>query len=583
MMLAGKSLAATSGGATGAYSTWTRHLALYETGISSNDDDLGGIAYDGTTYICSTPTTSIRKSANLIAWTQGTIPFTPGNATVSEGLSYYVNGVFFITGDNGGMATSPDGITWTDRSFASTTAVTRSAAYGNSIYVVITTNSIRTSPTLASWTTRLSGLNVRSLVWNGTQFLVLGGSGNLYISTDGITWTNYTSGPSGVDCLVWTGSQYIAAGSGGAIATSTDGITWTARTSGTSDDFQSLATNGSVTIAATDSGRLYSSTDGITWTSRGRPIVIRARQAIWDGSQFIVVGTHGTILVSNSTGTTWSVYLSQVHMTGFAYSSSLGRYAVCGDGEGTIQTSSNGTSWSATTPYSAGFPETPVGVAWGDASGYFVGASSYGSGSVFYSTNGTSWSDTSSPQSNPIGIGYANNLFVMVGSSGALATSSTYTSWTTRTTGTTANLIDVAWDGSLAVVVGTSGTIITSPDCVTWTARTSGVTTTLRGVVWTGTQFVIVGDSGRVLTSPDGITWTIRTSISGSPLLYGVGWDGTWLIAGSSTGTVYISSDGGVSWQSRTTVTTQEIYKIVTAGSRTYAVGASGNIMSSPV
>ena len=60
-------------------------------------------------------------------------------------------------------------------------------------------------------------------------------------------------------------------------------------------------------------------------------------------------------------------------------------------------------------------------------------------------------------------------LFVSVGKSGTILTSSDGTSWTKRTSGTSWGLSGVTYGNGLFVTVGVSGIIITSPDLPTWT------------------------------------------------------------------------------------------------------------------
>jgi hypothetical protein len=56
----------------------------------------------------------------------------------------------------------------------------------------------------------------------------------------------------------------------------------------------------------------------------------------------------------------------------------------------------------------------------------------------------------------------SSGLFIAVGASGTLLTSSDGTTWTAQTSGTSNNLRSVAYDGSSKLVaVGYSGTIIT--------------------------------------------------------------------------------------------------------------------------
>ena len=142
-------------------------------------------------------------------------------------------------------------------------------------------------------------------------------------------------------------------------------------------------------------------------------------------------------------------------------------------------------------------------------------------------------------------------MFVTVGSSGTILTSSDGTSWTKRTSGTSEYLLEVTYGNGLFVTVGW-GTILTSSDGTTWTERTSGTSEYLRGVTFGNGLFVTVSLGGTILTSPDGNSWTIRTSgtyYSLYDVTYGnnkfvtVGW-----------GTILTSSDG-TSWDNRTSGT----------------------------
>ena len=75
-------------------------------------------------------------------------------------------------------------------------------------------------------------------------------------------------------------------------------------------------------------------------------------------------------------------------------------------------------------------------------------------------------------------------LFVSVGSSGTILTSSDGTTLTERTSGTSSYLENVTYGNGLFVTVGESGTILTSPDGNSWTKRTSGTSKYLRGVTY---------------------------------------------------------------------------------------------------
>ena len=131
-----------------------------------------------------------------------------------------------------------------------------------------------------------------------------------------------------------------------------------------------------------------------------------------------------------------------------------------------------------------------------------------------------------------LGVTYGNSIFVMVGQSGTIMTSSDGTSWDNRTSGTSNGLYGVTYGNSTFVAVGHYETILTSSDGTTWTSRTSGRTNSsglsyknssgwtytdyLEGITYGNSIFVTVGrgedGSGTIMTSSDGINWTSRTS-----------------------------------------------------------------------
>ena len=122
------------------------------------------------------------------------------------------------------------------------------------------------------------------------------------------------------------------------------------------------------------------------------------------------------------------------------------------------------------------------------------------------------------------GVTYGNGLYVAVGASGVLTTSTDGITWTARTAGLASeNLTAVTYGNGLYVIVGASGGLSTSPDGITWTARTSGFAgNAINGVTYGNGLYVIVGVIGKLSTSPDGITWTARTSGFSTTAIHGV-------------------------------------------------------------
>ena len=210
------------------------------------------------------------------------------------------------------------------------------------------------------------------------------------------------------------------------------------------------------------------------------------------------------------------------------------------------------------------------------------------SGTILTSSDCVTWtSQTSGVGNNLMDVTYSESLglFVVAGASGKIITSSDGVTWTSRTSGVSVYFYSVTYSESLGlfVAVGASGTIITSSDGVTWASRTSGVSTDLSGVTYSESLglFVVVGDSGTILTSSDGTTWTSQTS-GVSVILRSVTYSeslGLFVVVGTS-GTIITSSDG-VTWASQTSGVSNNLRGITYSESLGLfvAVGASGTII----
>jgi hypothetical protein len=149
-------------------------------------------------------------------------------------------------------------------------------------------------------------------------------------------------------------------------------------------------------------------------------------------------------------------------------------------------------------------------------------------------------------------------IYVAVSQNGILYSSTdSAVTWASRTSGFgTTQILSVTFGNGIFVAVGASGTITTSTDGITWTARTSGVSTnTLNCVEYINSVFVAVGagasgGTGGVTTSTDGITWTKRTTpASTSTTLYSVTYgNGYYVAVGNFSTTAGIYSTNLSTW-----------------------------------
>ncbi|OGP79391.1 MAG: hypothetical protein A2V86_07000 [Deltaproteobacteria bacterium RBG_16_49_23] len=200
-------------------------------------------------------------------------------------------------------------------------------------------------------------------------------------------------------------------------------------------------------------------------------------------------------------------------------------------------------------------------------------------GAIFTSSDGISW--TLSPSGSFVnlnGIAYGKGTFVAVGNSGTILTSTDGISWTSRVSGVPNNLQAATFGNGTFVAVSSGGRILTSPDGVNWTQRASPTLFALNGVAFGNGAFVVVGDVGIVLTSTDGVTWT--SGFPNSNPLNGIVFGNSTFVAVGAIGTIG-TSPNGVNWTFKT-VGTLALQGVAFGNGPFVAVGNVGAILTSP-
>lgn len=153
-------------------------------------------------------------------------------------------------------------------------------AYGGSLFVAAPSSGTAgfTSPDGTTWTARTwatGGNHTMYAYGSATHVTGIAGSTSLCRSTDsGVTWGAVTA-PATFNSVAFVGANFVATLSGGATTTaysSPDGSAWTARTLPTSQSWSEVASNGTIAIAIGGTSNAFaSSTDGVTWTARTGP------------------------------------------------------------------------------------------------------------------------------------------------------------------------------------------------------------------------------------------------------------------------------------------------------------------------
>ncbi|HEX4017741.1 MAG TPA: hypothetical protein VHX15_13485 [Frankiaceae bacterium] len=336
--------------------------------------------------------------------------------------------------------------------------------------------------------------------------------------------------------------------------------------------------------------------------------------AIGEGAGFTAVGNSGVVVTSGDGGL-WQQQKTVTPQT---------LRGIASDGKSTVAVGTGGTvvSWPAGEPGAAqvsysGVPITLLGIA--DGGGTWVTGGS--GGTVLTSTDLHSWDEHSTGTDGDIfAIAYGAGHFVAVTDIGSIITSTNGISWTSTRAADGLWLWGATYGVDGFIAVGANGTVLQSPDGLTWSPRTSGTTQVLRGVTYGHGQYFAVGSDSVAVVSPDGVTWTavnvgdegvelwrpasdpagwLAVGAGGTRLVsadlhawsggkstrtafYGVGSDGTTVLASGVNGTVARRGSSGV-WETVATAPGRRELRSVTHLDSTWVVtGGGGTIMTSP-
>lgn len=191
---------------------------------------------------------------------------------------------------------------------------------------------------------------LRSAVWTGTQFVVVGDNGLVVTSNDGLNWKTFKGATiNSAKSITWTGSKLVVVGdgsySGFYTSISSDGVNWTDyEVEGFSNDLRSVTWAGSRLYAAGDAG-LVTSVDGINWTPVQTKVDGSFSSITWNGNKLIATCDNkgrGLVLTSLD-GEEWMVDTISID-NNLSSAASIGSQIVVG-AEYSIFTSSDGETW----------------------------------------------------------------------------------------------------------------------------------------------------------------------------------------------------------------------------------------------
>ena len=504
------------------------------------NNGLNGAHWTGSTFLMAPSVSAQRvfRSSDGLSYSRVNTPVLAQTLNEFANMTVAAVNRVVAVGTAGFIATSDDeGLTWTSRTSGTTNNITGVTA-GLGLYVACVlqgATNIRTSPDGITWTQRTTaaGASQRDVAFNGTNlFASVGDTGTIQTSPDGITWTARTSGTTQQLLGITFGNgQWVAVGANGTILTSPNGTTWTSRTSGTTQNLNEVIyfAAGSVYIAVGANTTLLTSLDGITWTTRTVPT--SASTAIngvaVNGTIAIATGANG-YFISSLDGVTWTPQ-SNIGATigGMAFGS--GVFVSTGNASG-------GSGYIATiNPTTGVVKRVAQGLTTGSigncrfVNGLFYAMSATTNGLFFTSTDGENWTSRTiaSASALPVDIAYdpVNGKYVISLTAGRMASSTDGINFTGYSLGVSVfSMLSVIFSNSLKkfIAAGTSGNIVISDtgDSGTWTLVRSvadAVSTTSQinnlfestrdGVIYATGGSGGASNTQQYLYSEDGVTW----------------------------------------------------------------------------
>lgn len=273
--------------------------------------------------------------------------------------------------------------------------------------------------------------------------------------------------------------------------------------------------------------------------------------AVGNSTAFVIAGPNtGEIRRSTDNGVTWSTIVLGFTNTwhGAAYAEADNIMIMVGVVGGIITSTNNGSGWTQQAiPFIDPIPDFR-GVAYGN-NRYVVGGGDNEvtpAGSIFYSDDSETWVIATIPALMPTIRGVAHsgiNAHVWVavgGDTGDLVVLSVDNgvNWGTQTIGTSAIMLSVTFGNNRFAATSADGEIFTSPDGITWALETTLPAGETQHINFADNEFIVCGDSSAVYTSSDATTWIKAQVTPDTSTLTYTAFANNTFIASSSAGDV---------------------------------------------
>jgi len=593
-------------------------------------NDIVGMAWNGTLGVQVCELGQVYTSPNLIDWY-------PQNSNLTNDLQavkFFGNRII-ITGANGAIAYSDDGVNFTNCSVNTANWLVSVTAASNLVVAVGDNGALYTSADGAAWHLQSPPPNLGpywllSVAYGNGVFVTTGEQGYIATSSNGTNWTSHSILRSygQLENVTWVNS------SGSATNFPYTGF-WTVSDAGDAFYSTNNGANWNLFTLASSTNVLYTiAADNVTGLLAGDSEVrlgsMVAQQLVWSeqiglalttvpawtyfaavsqtNGVYELAGYDGMLVESSITNGNyiWNTPYYSARDWLWQVTIASGLYVAVGDNV-RIMTSSDGADWDieeVPLTNSVSLAET-VFFCVGGTTNLLVAAGTQGSlaicpngivpvvetntdGSLFTnnaSSLGVIWYSLPAPAGTTNDLAgvctFSNNIY-LVGGNGTLLNSPDGTNWTALASGTTNYLSGIAtYTNGLLVLTGNEGTILTSPDGANWTKRTSGTTNWLYRLRCVNGKLLAVGENGTMLSSTNGTNWAKISSGVTNWLNDALMISNTCYVVGNQG--IVLASTNFVNWTNIGTITAKSLEGMATQNGQLVVVGFEGTILRSQV
>lgn len=237
--------------------------------------------------------------------------------------------IFAAVTNTNHCATSPDGITWTERAGNAAAWTDVIWVPELALFVAVRSNGggatcVQTSPDGITWTARTSAADIdyESVAWSPELRLLYSvarsGSDRVQTSPDGVTWTaRSASEANSWKGVCWSSElgKFVAVSSDGTnrVMYSIDGVSAVAASAAEANAWNSVCWSPQLmlfcAVASSGTNRVMTSPDGITWTARAAAEANSWEEVRWspEWGIFVAISSDGTNRTMTSPdGITWT-------------------------------------------------------------------------------------------------------------------------------------------------------------------------------------------------------------------------------------------------------------------------------------